>query len=109
MLANNFFCQPVTAVFESPQTSTYEVRLRDRRLFFTFMEKADAKHLPPALASMTCKYLRELFMKCFNDYWCGRVQGLEPTAGYHADCDRFIAAIRPLFADGDERSTIRLC
>jgi len=109
LLANNFFCRPVHSIFESPESSTYEVRLPDRRLFFTFMEKADAAQLPPALASMACKYLRELFMKCFNNYWCGRVAGLEPTAGYRSDCHRFIDAIRPLFAVGDEHNTIRLC
>jgi hypothetical protein len=49
--------------------------------------------LPTALASMTSKYLRELAMRAFNDFWCGRVRGLAPTAGYPRDARRFMADI----------------
>ncbi len=49
--------------------------------------------LPAALASMTCKYVRELAMHAFNDFWCTRVPGLQPTAGYPQDAKRFKAAI----------------
>ena len=45
--------------------------------------------LPTALASMTAKYLRELAMRAFNQYWCERVPGLRPTAGYPTDAKRF--------------------
>lgn len=45
--------------------------------------------LPTALASMASKYLRELSMRAFNDFWCGRVQNLSPTAGYSKDAWRF--------------------
>ncbi len=45
--------------------------------------------LPTALASMTAKYLREVAMRAFNQYWCDRVPGLRPTAGYPADAKRF--------------------
>ncbi len=50
--------------------------------------------LPTALASMTSKYLRELAMRAFNDYWCGRVAELAPTAGYPRDARRFMNAIQ---------------
>jgi hypothetical protein len=46
-------------------------------------------HLPVALASMTAKYLRELAMLAFNAWWCERVPGLKPTAGYPGDSRRF--------------------
>ena len=52
--------------------------------------------LPAALASMTSKYLRELAMRAFNDFWCTRVPGLAPTAGYPRDARRFKTAIEPL-------------
>ena len=45
--------------------------------------------LPSALASMASKYLRELAMRAFNDYWCGHVPGLRRTAGYPTDAKRF--------------------
>jgi len=107
LLSNNFFGRSVRPVTETPAISVYEVGLPERRLRFAFIEKADARHLPPALASMASKYIRELFMMCFNAYWCGRVDGLEPTAGYAQDSQRFIAAIRKLFDDEDEHETIR--
>ena len=49
--------------------------------------------LPTALASMTAKYLRELSMRAFNEFWCAHVPGLRPTAGYPADAPRFKQAI----------------
>jgi hypothetical protein len=107
LLANHFFGRPVHEHHASPKTSSYEVHLPDRRLFFTFAEKADSTHLTVALASMAAKYIRELYMMCFNAYWCGRVDGLAPTAGYATDSRRFINAIRPLFAEHDERDIIR--
>ncbi len=107
LLANNFFGRSLREDRVSPGRSSYRVDLPDRRLWFHFIEKADACHLPPALASMTCKYLRELCMKCFNAYWCGLVDGLKPTAGYAADGKRFIAAIRHLLSDEQARAVIR--
>jgi hypothetical protein len=43
---------------------------------------------------MAAKYLRELAMRAFNDFWCGRVRDLAPTAGYPGDSRRFMAAIQ---------------
>ena len=107
LLANNFFGHAVHVLHESPKTSSYEVEIRGRTLRFTFAEKADASHLPVALASMTAKYVRELFMMCFNAYWCGRVEGLTSTAGYAADSKRFIAAIEPFLDDTQQQNVIR--
>jgi hypothetical protein len=42
---------------------------------------------------MTAKYLRELAMRPFNDFWCARVKDLRPTAGYPMDAHRFRKAI----------------
>ena len=42
---------------------------------------------------MTSKYLRELAMRAFNAWWCGRVDDLRPTAGYPVDARRFKRAI----------------
>ncbi len=49
--------------------------------------------LPTALASMASKYLRELSMRAFNEFWCGCVPNLTPTAGYPVDARRFMHAI----------------
>lgn len=49
--------------------------------------------LPTALASMTAKYLRELCMRAFNDFWARHAPDLKPTAGYPLDARRFRADI----------------
>jgi hypothetical protein len=51
------------------------------------------RFLPTALASMTAKYLRELAMRAFNEFWSARVPNLRPTAGYPMDSHRFRNAI----------------
>lgn len=43
-----------------------------------------------ALASCIAKYARELHMRLFNHYWCARIPGLKPTAGYPEDAKRWI-------------------
>ena len=42
---------------------------------------------------MASKYLRELAMLAFNDFWGQRVPGLKSTAGYPEDARRFKAEI----------------
>jgi len=45
--------------------------------------------VPVAVASMTAKYVRELSMLAFNEYWGERVPGLAATAGYPVDAARW--------------------
>ncbi|HVU87723.1 MAG TPA: hypothetical protein VHD36_10410 [Pirellulales bacterium] len=62
--------------------------------------------LPVALASMTAKYLRELAMRAFNDYWCRQLPELRPTAGYSRDARRFkrdIAALQTALGIDDRQ------
>jgi hypothetical protein len=42
---------------------------------------------------MASKYLRELAMRPFNEFWCRHVPELKPTAGYSTDSRRFKADI----------------
>ena len=69
---------------ESMEKSQYRVANAEIRF-----ETKSERHLPVALASMVCKYLRELAMKLFNRYWAERQPGLKPTAGYPLDASRF--------------------
>ena len=62
-----------------------------RAMELWFLPGADLKYLPAALASMYCKYTRELFMRVLNRFWQGHVGAdLKPTAGYYTDGLRFI-------------------
>ena len=58
--------------------------------------KADRTCALTSAASIVAKYLRELFMLLWNDFWRERVPGLRPTAGYPQDAARFWREIEPL-------------
>ncbi len=58
-----------------------------------FRTKADVDCFPVAVASMTSKYLRELFMQRFNAYWQEVDARIPSTSGYHADAGKFLEAI----------------
>ena len=70
---------------ESDTVSSYELSDGKRTMRIHFIVKGDAAQLPVAVASMTSKYLRELFMDCLNAWFAGHITGLAPTAGYYTD------------------------
>lgn len=92
-LMNAFTDARVEVVEESPERSSYRLTRRPAPWMIRFVQKGETHHLPIALASVMSKYLRELFMMCFNAYWSARVAGLRPTAGYYQDGQRFLADI----------------
>ncbi len=75
---------------EGDLESVYEIIGDDRSMFVSFIQGSETKHLPIALASICCKYIRELFMRLFNQYWLGQMPDLKPTAGYYTDAMRFL-------------------
>jgi len=83
----------ITMNTESAVVSSYWIEDADHALSIIFQPKADRDNLPTALASMMSKYIRELCMELFNDFWLDRVPGLRPTAGYVADARRFLKDI----------------
>ena len=86
----------VGVVAESSGHSVYTLSGASGQLRLCFLAGGDQKQLPVALASMLCKYLRELFMSCFNQFWQKQLPRLQPTAGYYVDAQRFIRQIAPL-------------
>jgi len=85
----------VVAMEEGRERSSYRVLGLPRPITLTFMPRADTNHFCVALASMASKYLRELLMVEFNEFWRKHVPGIKPTAGYPGDATRFFEAIRP--------------
>jgi hypothetical protein len=80
---------------ESAAESRYRVDMLDRPVTITFRPRADGDSIAVALASMLCKYLRELCMRQFNRFWAAHVPGIRPTAGYPLDAKRFFDEIKP--------------
>jgi len=77
---------------EGRAESVYRWGPPGQRVEIRFRASGEA-FLPAALASMASKYLRELAMRALNQFWCARVDGLRPTAGYPVDARRFFAEI----------------
>jgi ribonuclease HII len=73
---------------EGSGASVYRFGNEDRPIEIGF-HVAGERFLPVALASMTAKYVRETAMRPFNEFWCARIPGLKPTAGYPTDSRRF--------------------
>jgi hypothetical protein len=88
----------VVAHEEGMARSVYSALGLPHELRLTFQPRADIEHYCVALASMISKYLRELLMHEFNQFWQREVPGLEPTAGYPGDAARYLEAIRPALA-----------
>ncbi len=87
----HYYLEPLTRTFgdawidrgcEGPPASRYTIRAGTRRVELTLMPRADREHGLVALASIVSKAVRELWMDGFNAYWCARIPGLRPTAGY---------------------------
>ena len=90
MLLRTFPSAAVKIINESSQQSSYFIQEASRRGLLVFREKAESACLATALASMLCKYLRELFMDSFNSWWTRQIPDLAPTAGYYQDAQRWL-------------------
>ena len=86
-------------VDETETRSAYVISEGGKRMEVSFAVGAEEQHLPVALASMVCKYVRELMMELLNRFWQGHVADLAPTAGYYTDGRRFFGEIGPALAD----------
>ncbi len=92
-LRANFFGCALATRRQDSASSEYVVREGARRMEVVFRPGADARHLPVALGSMVAKYVRELMMEMFNDFWLQRAPEARPTAGYYTDGHRFLREI----------------
>lgn len=115
LLADALEGAEVETLEESERASRYHIREaggrgreaggQGREATVLFQPKAEAAHLPVALASMVAKYLRELAMARFNRHFCGRASSLTPTAGYVGDARRWLRDAAPVITK-EERATL---
>lgn len=103
----------VRTVEESARRSRYELvpARRDagpRHLSVIFQPEAESDCLAVALASMTAKLVRELYMARFNRFWCARMPELKPTAGYREDARRWLRDAEPVLTPADLETLIRI-
>ena len=76
--------QMIFRLGEGKERSTYRVGSTELR----FQMRAES-HFPVAVSSMVCKYVRELAMDLFNQFWQKHLPDLKPTKGYPVDAKRF--------------------
>lgn len=98
LLIQSFPDAALRVLQEDAAGSSYLIAEGPRQTVVHFREKSETKFLPTALASMVCKYLRELCMNSFNTWWCQQVPQLKPTAGYYSDGMRWLADVEPHLA-----------
>jgi len=84
----------IAVLEETQQQSVYRLEGARRAMIVRFEVSAESAHMPVALASMVSKYTRELLMGRFNAWWCARIDGLKPTAGYATDANRWLDDVR---------------
>jgi hypothetical protein len=84
-LSRAFHATLVQPLEERPDTSRYALG-GGRMIEFSV---GGERRLPVAVASMTAKYVRELAMLGFNDFWRRRQPELAATAGYPVDAGRW--------------------
>jgi len=81
-------------IHEDQDRSSYEMKIGQRKIRVHFVVGADSRFLPVSLASMACKYLREVLVENINNYFLGFNPAIKPTAGYWQDGLRFIEDIK---------------
>ncbi len=84
--------QSVTIEIESQAVSRYHWMQAGRQVTIQFSTKGESQ-LAVALASMISKYVREVFMHVWNEFWQQHVNDLKPTKGYPVDAKRFMRDI----------------
>ncbi len=97
MINNAITDCPLKIVGESSQQSVYQWSLPNQKCEIRFTAKGEGQ-LPVALASMVSKYVREVFMVAWNDYWKLRIPNIKPTKGYPQDAKRFLGEIQEVVA-----------
>ncbi|NNM84384.1 MAG: hypothetical protein HKL96_01300 [Phycisphaerales bacterium] len=110
LLMQAFGQAQVRVLEESAACSGYLLTLPTGRAAVYFQEKSEKHCLATALASMVCKYLRELFMHAFNRWWQVHRPEVKPTAGYYQDAIRWLTEMEPTIASlGIDRGMLVRC
>lgn len=73
---------------EGQQLSRYRIGASELRF-----QVGGEEHLPVACASIVAKYLRELAMRQFNQFWSRHCPDVKGTLGYPSDARRFREAV----------------
>ncbi len=99
LLEPTFSPAKLNTLCENPLESFYRISHGIRKMHVLVQVRSERRHFPVALASMTAKYLRELLMKRFQNFWSRQAPNVKPTFGYFEDGLRFLREIQPFITD----------
>ncbi len=102
-LVDIFPLTSISIIKETKEESSYSIN--DTKI--NFVVKGDDKFAETSLASIISKYLREILMISFNNYWKQKIPTIKKTAGYPQDGKRFIKDLINNNIDFDENLLIR--
>ncbi len=88
VVSHCFAAARVEPVAESPSCSRYLIHTDGPATTISFSVGGESQ-LPVAVASMTAKYVRELAMTAFNQFWAEHAATARSTAGYPLDARRW--------------------
>jgi len=94
----------ISIIRETKTSSLYKIN----NSTINFEVKGDELYFETALASIISKYIRELMMIAFNNYWKSRIPNIKRTAGYPQDGKRFIANINDSKLEYNKNTLIRI-
>jgi len=111
LLESIFYPAEVRVLYEDKLQSGYRIAHGAGKMDVLVQVASEQRHFPVALASMTAKYLRELLMVRFQNFWSVHAPGVRPTFGYFGDGRRFLKEILPFIEelDIDPENLIRCC
>ena len=95
ILQHHLTDQLISVHEESLETSRYGWREPEREVSVEFNARGESS-MPVALSSMVSKYVREVYMKLWNQFWLAHIPTLKPTKGYPQDAKRFMHDIEPV-------------
>jgi len=90
LLSHDFAETFVEVVREGPKWSAYTLHGDGRKMRVTFVARGEERSFAVALGSCMAKYVREISMSAFNEYFSDLQDGLQPTAGYWTDGQRWL-------------------
>ena len=103
LLSMSFPDAHLRIIDETPELSTYHLEASaGHAMTVSFQVDAETDNMPTALASMICKYTRELMMARLNAWFADQLAHhfpnvhVKPTAGYAVDGRRFLDELTPM-------------
>lgn len=107
-LRENFLDWNISLTGESKEESSYIMQHENTLVHISFRVKADADNFFVSVSSLISKYIRELSMVLFNQFFYAKDKSLKATQGYPEDAKRFLDDISSMVDTGTLEYLVRV-